>query len=484
MAVDASNIAGTPDMNVTAANAQPMLSESRWASGGDSTVQQKTFASAFSTVPTPPTSADPGWGASVQQPVATPQQPPRDNGWGPTATSSQVASSSGWIQTQMQQAPSAPANSSAGWDTVGNNRWTQGQPDQAFGSAAPTQSAGFGFGPAQVQATPSNAGGFGGASTAQAGGFGSGPAQGQSASSYTGGFGSAAPVQTAGFASVPAQAIPFPLLNPQGTPAQQSGWGAASYGFQGPSAQGVALAAPNITAQAQAQSSAGWGNVASHNPTAVGPSGHTRIPSQSMSDVEMTGGNPVLDPPVGNLNASNPVNQVLPELPTLADSRWPTPSWNTPQAAATGFGRPSQGPAQSSAGNGQFETMGQPLTETGTGNLSFINAQNGVPATGNNGWSTAAASLSAIAPAKPRLVRSINLANFNDQVARELRQVDTNARAANPPPQPAVDPAYGPAHLRPAPQIINRTLQARTAENVQPGKEEKVQTLKDSRWAY
>ncbi|KAE9367876.1 hypothetical protein N431DRAFT_471270 [Stipitochalara longipes BDJ] len=541
-AVNISNTAGNSSMNDTAANAQPMLSESRWASGGDNTAQKRVFAPAFSTAPTPTAPAAPGLGASVQQAVVSSRPVPLDNGWGPSAASSQVTpASSGWGQSQMiePQAQAVPANSSSGWDTVGNNRWTQAQPDHGFGNALPAQTSDFGSGSAQVQATSSNANGFGNASTAQFGGFGSGPAQGgtsqfngfgsapltqsagfgsgpaqgqplsstasgfasvtptqsggfgsgpaqiQATSSNTNGFIGASTAQSTGFGSAPAQAGPFNTGNSwgpqpgasQSPSAPQSGWGATSHGFQ-------ASSAPFMVAQAtQAQSSGGWGKVASQNPAAHGPSsGHTRIPSQSMSDVEMTGGNSILDTPIGNLDISNPTNQALTAMPTLADSRWATPSWNAPQESTTAFGRPSQGPAQVSAANRPFEPVRRPLSETAPGGFSFINTQSATPTTVNNSWSTAAASVPPTTPAQSHPFGNFNLADFNNRVARELAQVGTHAQSAQP--SHAQAPDYGPAHLRPAPQNINRANPTRSVENIVLKKEEKVQFLKDSRWAY
>ena len=465
-AVDTTNMAGNPNVGVvTTADTQPMLSESRWASGGNNTAQQNGFASAFPTAAAPKVSGASGWGASAQQPVALSQP--------------------------------VPVNNSAGWDMAGNNRWTKAQPDHGFGSAATTQSAGFGSGPTHVQDTSLNIGGYDGAPPTQSAGFGSAPVQGQpgpsntngfgsatvahsagfgseqapvqALSSNVGGFGSANPVQSAGFASVPAQAIPFNTLNNWGQPlvwqsasAQQSGGGAPSQGLQASAAQG--MTAP----VSQAPSSSGWGNVANQNPAANGPtSGHTRILSQSMSDVEMTSGNSILDTPVGNLDSTDPDNRVLTAMPTLADSRWATPSWNTSQAAVSNVSRPSQRPAQVSASNRTSDTVRQPLAETAPGGFSFINTQSATRPTVNNSL------------AHP--FGNIDISDFNNRVARELREADMRARAAKE--NPTQTPGYGPAHLRPAPQNINRTTPTRS-ENVAPKKEEKVQTLKDSRWAY
>jgi hypothetical protein len=75
--------------------------------------------------------------------------------------------------------------------------------------------------------------------------------------------------------------------------------------------------------------------------------------------------------------------------------------------------------------------------------------------------------------------RNIDISDFNNRVTRELKEADMGARATKE--NPTQTPGYGPAHLRPATQNLNRTMPNRS-ENVLP-KKEKVQTLKDSRWA-
>jgi hypothetical protein len=188
-----------------------------------------------------------------------------------------------------------------------------------------------------------------------------------------------------------------------------------------------------------------------------------------MSDVEMTGA--ILDTPVGNLSLSgDPMNQVLTAMPTLAQSRWATPN-----ASATAFGGRSQPQASISR---TFETPRQPLSETAPGGFSYINTHNQATPPTSNGWPTPTAPVQSAAPTQSQPFIPFNLADFNQRVAAELQQVSMRASLPTQPAQPA---GFGPAHLRDAPQNINRPTPGLATENAPP---KKVQYLKDSRWAH
>jgi hypothetical protein len=347
---------------------------------------------------------------------------PTTSGWGASVQ-----------QTAFQSQPTL-AKTGGGWDTAGTTRWAQLQLGAGSGSGTLTQAAGFGSAPVP----PSNTGDFSNTTPTQGG--------------FCWGMAPTAPVQKAQAAS---------------------GWG-----------QQTTAAAQPITAN-----NGGWDNgVSAQNPDTLAPtSGHTRIPSQSTSDVEMTGGNSLLDTPVGELNLSNdPMNQVLNAMPSLADSQWATPSWNAPNAPATASGRQSQGHAQISTSNRPFETGRQPLSETTPGGFSYNNTQiNQTHATPGSGWPN-----STVPPQAQPFAAPFNVAEFNNRVTQELMQASrsgsTLAQPAQPlqpvqRPQPA---GYGPPHLRNAPQGVNRTIPGRPTENAPPKKEDKVQYLKDSRWAH
>jgi hypothetical protein len=440
--VDAPNMAGNTSMTNNTANAQPMLFESRWAPAAY-TAQLDGFASAFSATPAPTAPTNPGWGTTSQGSQHQPAQGPPSTqhpGWGVASTAPVVnnqpsqSQSSGWgasVQQTAFQSQPTPAKNGGGWDTAGTTRWAQLQLDAGSGSGTLTQAAGFGSAPIP----PSNTGDFSNTTPTQGG--------------FCWGTAPTAPVQKAQDAS---------------------GWGQ----------QTIAAVQP-IPAN-----NGGWDNgVSAQNPDTLAPtSGHTRIPSQSMSDVEMTGGNSLLDTPVGDLNLSNdPMNQVLDAMPSLADSQWATPSWNAPNGPATAFGRHSQGYAQISTSNRPFETGRQPLSETAPGG---INTQiNQTHATPGNGWPD-----STVPPQAQPFAAPFNVAEFNNRVTQELMQAtrsgSTPAQPAQPlqPVQRSQPAGYGPPHLRNAPQGVNRTIPGRPTENAPTKKEDKVQYLKDSRWAH
>jgi len=433
-------------MTNNTANAQPMLFMSRWAPAAD-TAPLNGFASAFSATPAPTAPTNPGWGATSQGLQHQPAQgrpSTQHPGWGVASTAPVVniqpsqSQSSGWgasVQQTAFQSQLTPAENGSRWDTAGTTRWAQLQLDAGSGSGTMTPATGFGSG----LVPPSNTGDFSNTTTPTQGSFGWGTAP-------------TAPVQKAQAAS---------------------GWGQ----------QTIAAAQP-IPAN-----NGGWDSgVPAHNPDTLAPtSGHTRIPSQSMSDVEMTGDISLLDTPVGDLNLSNdPMNQVLKAMPSLADSQWATQSWNSPNAPATASDRHSQGHAQISASNRPFETGRQPLSETAPGGFSYINTQiNQTHATPGNGWPN-----STVPPQAQSFAVPFNVAEFNNRVTQELLQT---TRSGSTPAQPAqpLQPAqrpqptgYGPPHLQNAPQGVNRTILGRPTENAPPKKENKVQYLKDSRWAH
>lgn len=442
MTVDTTDVAGSRITNGTA-NAQPMLSESRWAAGADNTTQQNGFASVVSAAPNPIAPVARGWSAAPQGSQGPPAQVPPPTQpfvWGAaslvSAQSGQSAQASGWgilgQQSMAQPQPqTASASNGSGWDSVGATRWAQNQPDSGFGSFPPA----VGFRSAPVRAPPSNAG--------------------------------------SNWAQQSTQI-------PQGPPTQQPALGTTPGDFYDQSAQGAAPTAPVINGQL-AQSSGGWGNAAAaQNHAGLTPSaGHVRIPSQSISDVEMTGGDSILDTPIGNLNLSDPVNQVLTAMPSLSENRWSTPSWNAP--SATGFGRPSQSPParQQSTINRVVELDGQPLTETAPAGFGSMNSQNVARANTTTG-----------PPQSQPFGAPLNVVEFNNRIAQELVQATMRGNStAQPtqslqPTQQAQPGSYGPANLQNAGYAVNRTMPGWSNENTASKKEYKVQYLKDSRWAH
>lgn len=298
-----------------------------------------------------------------------------------------------------------------------------------------------------------------------------------------------------GRGSAPGAQLPTPAASGWGDPAQQvvvpsqpvpankgGGWDTAgsTRWTQTQTAVDVASAPPardagfgSVPVQTPPSNTGGWGAAPAQVPATHAPSsGHVLEPSESMSDVEMTGA--ILDTPVGNLNLSgDPMNQVLTAMPTLAQSRWATPN-----ASATAFGGRSQTQVSTSTFHRAFDTARQPLSETAPGGFSYINTQNQATATINNGWPTSTAPVQSAAPAQSQPFVPFNIAEFNQRVTAELQQVSMRASIPAQPAQPA---GFGPAHLRDAPQNINRSIPGMSTENAPP---KKVQYLKDSRWAH
>ena len=216
--------------------------------------------------------------------------------------------------------------------------------------------------------------------------------------------------------------------------------------------------------QAHPSNTGGWGTAPAQTPKVPArPSGHARIPS----DVEMTGANSILDEPISNLDLLNDrMNQMLTAMPTLADSRWADPASS----------RSSHALASTSSVNPAVETGRQPLSETTPSGFWYNNTQNQAPAT-SSGWPTTAPVQPVAAPqAQP--FPNQNIADFNQRITTEINQANMLVDVSNEPSQP-VD--SGPAHLRHAPQNINRATPRVSTENTPP---KRVQYLKDSRWAH
>ena len=216
--------------------------------------------------------------------------------------------------------------------------------------------------------------------------------------------------------------------------------------------------------QAHPSNTGGWGTAPAQTPKAPArPSSHARIPS----DVEMTGANSILDEPISNLDLFNDqMNQMLTAMPTLADSRWADPTSS----------RSSHAPASTSSVNHAVETGRQPLSETTTSGFWYNNTQNQAPAT-SSGWPNTAPVQPVAAPqAQP--FPNQNIADFNQRITNEINQANMLVDVSAQPSQPL---GPGPAHLRHAPQNINRATPRVSTENTPP---KRVQYLKDSRWAH
>ncbi|PMD21162.1 hypothetical protein NA56DRAFT_133628 [Hyaloscypha hepaticicola] len=216
--------------------------------------------------------------------------------------------------------------------------------------------------------------------------------------------------------------------------------------------------------QAHPSNTGGWGTAPAQTPAAPArPSGHARIPS----DVEMTGATSILDEPISNVDLFNDqMNQMLTAMPKLADSRWADPSYS----------RSSHTAPSTSSSNRAVETGRQALSETTPSGFCYNNTQNQAPAT-NSCWPTTAPVQPVAAPqAQP--FSNHNIADFNQRITAEINQANMLVDVSAQPSQP-VGP--GPAHLRHAPQNINRATPGVSTENAPP---KPVQYLKDSRWAH
>jgi hypothetical protein len=216
--------------------------------------------------------------------------------------------------------------------------------------------------------------------------------------------------------------------------------------------------------QAHPSNTSGWGTAPAQTPAAPArPSGHARIPS----DVEMTGANSILDEPISNLDLLNDqMNQMLTAMPKLADSRW----------ADLSYSRSTNAPPSTSSSNRAVETGCQVLSETTPSDFWYNNTQNQALAT-SSGWPTTAPVQPVAAPqAQP--FPNHNIADFNQRITAEINQANMLVDVSAQPFQPI---GHSPAHLRHAPQNINRATPGVSTENAPP---KPVQYLKDSRWAH
>jgi hypothetical protein len=232
----------------------------------------------------------------------------------------------------------------------------------------------------------------------------------------------------------------------------------------------------------------GSGVSAQNSVTLASVSGHTRIPSQAMSDVEITGGNSLLDIPIGDLSISNKLmDQALTAMPSSLDDSQPAMSiWNAPNAFATNSGGHLQSQAQSTTSNRSFEAGNQALWEAAPHGFSYLNTQNlQLHTTVGNSWPDPNTPPQAQAFAAP-----FNVAEVNNRIAQELMQADRRAIA----PAQTMEilehvqrprsADYGPPHLHNALKSADQTMLGHNTENTSLRKEEKLQYLKDSRWAH
>ncbi len=216
--------------------------------------------------------------------------------------------------------------------------------------------------------------------------------------------------------------------------------------------------------QAHPSNTGVWGTATAKTPIAhARPSGHARI----LSDVEMTGASSILDEPISNLDLLNDqMNQMLTPMPKLADSRWADPNSS----------RSSHAPPSTSSFNRAVETGIKALSETTPSGFWYNNTQNQVPTTGS-GWPNTAP-VQPVAASQAQPFPNHNIADFNQRIIAEINQANMLVDVSAPPSQ-SVGPS--PAHLRHAPQSINRATPVVSAENAPP---KPVQYLKDSRWAH